>query len=40
MAREYHRLTSVSLDEWRASSEHPLVVRDFETDVLARFPAV
>jgi SagB-type dehydrogenase family enzyme len=40
LARLYHGLSSFrSVDEWRAPVEHPLVLKDFETDVLETFPA-
>jgi hypothetical protein len=40
IARVYHQLTSArSVGEWRAPEEDPRVVREFETDVLATFPA-
>jgi SagB-type dehydrogenase family enzyme len=40
IARAYHQITSArSVSEWRAPAEDPRVVRDFETDVLATFPA-
>lgn len=40
VARLYHELSSYeSVTEWRAPGWHPLVVKDFETDVLESFPA-
>jgi hypothetical protein len=40
VARLYHQLSSCkSVSEWRAPVEHPLVLRNFETDVLEMFPA-
>jgi hypothetical protein len=40
VARAFHRLTSNrSQTDWRAPATDPRVVKDFETDVLATFPA-
>ncbi|MBV9195787.1 MAG: hypothetical protein JO168_16735 [Solirubrobacterales bacterium] len=40
VARLYHQLSAIkSVSEWRAPVAHPLVLKDFETDVLETFPA-
>jgi SagB-type dehydrogenase family enzyme len=40
VARLYHQLSSCkSVSEWRVPIEHPLVLKNFETDVLETFPA-
>jgi SagB-type dehydrogenase family enzyme len=40
VVRLFHQLTSCrSVSDWRAPVEHPLVLRNFEIDVLETFPA-